>query len=559
MAKRKTKAIGETVASVGQSATKNVTAVGRSMQYQTLSPKSAYEASIHARKAVDGKATQMAKAKLRFFSRTTGDEIVDGEVVQLYRHPSSFVTTHNLIRDQMTWLNIAGEFVQWAIPSTAGGRPKQLLTLDPTELMEYPYQAKSYETLEKWIYTSTFEIVLDGRAVEGRVEIPMEQIALGKLFNPNSRIRGLSPMQTGTMEISTNYFANRFNSNYFQNGTAGDVIIRFPEGTRPDVAESWVEEWQLRHSIYGGNGFKIQALIGTDMQIEDLATTPKDGQFLQLSQWNAEQIGGLFGVPPSVMGFLSKTRFDTIDVELEAFAENTLMPEMFLWSEVQQTQVLDRFFRNSSAGTKKLSRKEMRLGHYMKAQYEQAMDTRTESDVIILLDPDTLPIMAKLMVKKFELIDKIRSAADLSANEAAEYVGVELPYRSERDEIWVPSSRQKITGVEEAEPQVPAETPSEEADDTEEEKSIEPEMKSAMRKYRSLVLKAAADGCMFEKKAALGLFQGYPKMIVEVHKDFLSLRPILKSDKGSDQRVAEAREYVKRLSSKAAMRQFQEK
>jgi HK97 family phage portal protein len=462
------KSIAESVAAnsgTGNTSTKDLSVPARSTLYKALTAKQCYELSIHARKAVDGKANQCAKAKVRFFSRATGDEILSGDVVDLYKHPGNYCSTYSLIRDEIAWLNIQGEFTQLAISDIPGARPNALVILDPTQLMEFPQQARSMEAIQYWNYNSAYELInADNSVVVGWMKIPFDQLCIGKLFNPNNKVRGLSPMVTGSMEISSNYFANRYNSAFFQNSASADVIVRFPKGTKQEHADAWIEEWQMRHSIYGGNSFRIAAVIGEEMQIERPNTTAKDGEFQNMKAMNAEDIGGLFGVPPSIMGFLSKTRFDTIDVELESFAENTLMPEMMLWSEAQQSQVLDRFFRRGSQGTRK---QKVKLNGYMKKVAEYAFDTRTESDVIILLDPDSLPIMSKLTERKFALVDKIRIAGDLSANEAMEYVGIEVPYRAERDQIWVPGQRQNITAVTGPAEQQETDTPLEQEQDEE--------------------------------------------------------------------------------------------
>jgi len=477
----------------------------------------------------------VSKAKVRLFHRSSGNEILSGDLYNLIRRPSKWQTTCSFINDLVTWYDISGDFFISCGITEGGIAPQSMVLLDPYAIQHYPINAISRDDVTTWIYTSRSGY---------RVNIPADYIIHGKLFNPYSEIRGLSPLVTGVNEVAANYQVTRFNRQYLENGAVGSLAFRFPKGTNEKVAKEFINTWSNNHSSYYNNAFTMAGLIGDEIQIEDISGDPKDGQFLQLSQLNDERIAQLFKVPASESGNYSKTRFDSIEFEQESFAENTLMPLMTGISEVLQTQLVDRYFptagQNSAKGKPS-------FGKNCRKAYEEAMEVKGESDVIILLDPDTLPIMGKLLKHKVEQAIKMRSAFDMSANEVAEHFGIELPPRVERDTIYIPTNvKDADAAVVEPVVEPTVEPIVDEAVDTEGVKDLH----KKVRIYRGMVVAAVADKKMFDKSTALALV---PEVGVQVHKDWLYVKALIKGD-GDILRTV--KDYLNTTYSKATLRGY---
>jgi hypothetical protein len=141
------------------------------------------------------------------------------------------------------------------------------------------------------------------------------------------------------------------------------------------------------------------------------------------------------------MGIYDKTRFDTAAEERKLFVESTLMPQMNMVSECLQMQVVDRHYAYSQ--TK--DRKKAHLTKAMDAAYEQARSDRPDSDIIVLLDADALPIMNSVNLMKVEQAKGLIENMHLSSKEAADYVGLDIPDRKEREDVWVKNDLLNIT------------------------------------------------------------------------------------------------------------------
>ena len=510
--------------------TSNVTANSMS---RTLSPTQIYELVPSARRAIDAKAAVLAKAKIRLLSRTTGDEIISGELYNIYKYRESSAAQQ--IRSYCAWWNIRGEVAIWT-PRRAGIKPnfQMVLDPDPSRLMPYPHHARSIEHVQVWNYMDNFE--LNGSA--GVIQIPKDELIFTSNFNPTNPLRGLSPLVSVAQEASTVYFANRYNSSFFQNGAHADIIIKLPKGTTKEQATEYVDNWSARHSIFYNNGFKVSAVVdGDGTDIVEPAQTARDGQFLQLTQHDIEVISGLIGTPAVIMGNYNKTRFDTVAVELESWVENDLIPLATLWSELQQSQFVDRWYRHSSIGTE---RQKFKATGFTKALRDKQFDENPESNVIVLLDPDNIPLVSRVNRQRYAAVAELRESADLSVAEAAAEVGLELPERPERDDIWVPNGRQNIS----KKPETPETDKSELADLQEQVKSLQKQLDEKepvpntpaakalgqlLRKYRAEILESAAAGSLYSKDT-FKAFSDYPKMTVQLHKDFVRISTFVKSE-----------------------------
>ncbi len=568
-----TKAIADSVGSASIAGGGNfdtLSTVASQSLDRALTPAQAYELSSTFRRAVNVIADNEAKATLRFFSRDSGQEIESGDLVELFKRPTRNTSTFRFISDTVKFYKISGE-IAW-LPlylnnASKGATPKGLKVLNPLKLQAYPANVRSLDFVTHWTY-------YDGMAIDNRsvmLDIPAERLLFARNFNPHSELRGLSEAITLVNEISSNYYTERFNVSFFKNGTVGDLIFRFPKGTKKNVVEDFVERWQEQHSIYNDNGFRIAVVVGDEMQVESPTQQPRDGQFLNLSTYNDEKIASLMGVPASIMGFYSKTRFDTIDAEVEAFAENTLLPDLKNYTEIIQHQIVDRYFPNAAATQKKTAK----LGKLGRDAFERAMDENRQSKVVALLDPDTLPILARLNKAKVEHAKMLREALDLSANEAAEWVGIELEPNPVRSQVWVPNNRMRIDGNAQNEAQqeidqlkktvaILERTIADEAvlkaKEAEQQQPLDREKLDRLhdfyRSFRSMTLAELAQGKWIDKSLLMAQAKELDndRLTVQLHRDYLALRAIHRSGSDVDTVLKEAKSYFNKVSRPAALR-----
>jgi hypothetical protein len=146
----------------------------------------------------------------------------------------------------------------------------------------------------------------------------------------------------------------------------------------------------------------------------------------------------LYRVPAIEIGLYDKTRFDTAAEERQLFMESTLMPQAEAISACIQHQVIDPHFRYGGSGSKATMSKSV------SAAFESAR-AETDSDLIFLIDTDTLPIAHKVKAAQAKNATELRHAYGLTMNEVANLHGIEMEQREERDDIYLLATERNVT------------------------------------------------------------------------------------------------------------------
>lgn len=456
---------------------------------KSFGPDQAYQLSIDVRSAVNAISSNIAKMNIRLFNARSGKEIIAGDLYDFFKRPSPRYTQSRWLSEIAAYYALQNEVALLRDPGTS--TPKYLMPLNPTKLqIEDPTVVRDLAQVTRWRYF--WEDGLMG-------SYAASQICFDKLFNPVSQVRGISPILTGSNEIGSSYEGARYNKQFFENGAVPSHMLILPEGTPRQTRQDIENRYLATFGIGDGNAHKVMVVSGGDVKVQELSQQTKDAQFVNLINMNTQRIAQLFKVPAIEMGIYDKTRFETAAQEREMFFEGTLMPLADRISDFLQDQVVDRWFGSSSQKTI-----ESNLTKSQKARVNKAIDS-SFSDIVVLLDAETTPIAAKIMRDKVAVTKELRLSAGLSFNEAASYVGLDLPEpldepKTFRDIVFIPSGETRIDHLLH-QTNVQTETVQEtvvddtqrttEESDVEVDKELVKELNSFMRKYRKLVVKAA--------------------------------------------------------------------
>jgi HK97 family phage portal protein len=107
----------------------------------------------------------------------------------------------------------------------------------------------------------------------------------------------MSPTEAGKTSIGTGIAAEEFGARFFGDGAHPSSHIQVDD---PDFTAEQAEAISNRiDELHAG---RRRALVtGSDVKIDKLTVDPKDGQFLELLQFEVSQACRLYGVPPSMV------------------------------------------------------------------------------------------------------------------------------------------------------------------------------------------------------------------------------------------------------------------
>lgn len=245
--------------------------------------------------------------------RETKERLPDHPVARLLRQPNTWQSSHEF------WLDAASVYVRWgrfhAYKSRGSTGPiRELVPLDPTQVD--PQLDDSY----KPIYRVT-------SAGKGAREYRPDQ-----LFNARGParnfIKGDSPVTDCAQAIALEIMAERFGTQFFQNGALPLLIFRFLEGSSGfetvEQEKQFIEDFQ---EAFSGKKAHRGMLLPKGFEKPEAVNVEHDkAQFLETRQYQRSVIAGAFGVPPHLVGDLSASTYNNVEQQDKDFTLNVVMP-----------------------------------------------------------------------------------------------------------------------------------------------------------------------------------------------------------------------------------------
>jgi hypothetical protein len=270
------------------------------------------------------------------------------------------------------------------------------------------------------------------------IQIPAESVIFATNVNPSSHIRGLSPFVTGVNAATVSYQALRYMKDFYTNNAVPSHIISLQANLSPKQRQDWTEKYLEQFSAYNNQSQKVIVSSGTDLKFEKIDDEQKTGEKINLLRYSDEQIAMLFSVPPTIMGMFDKVRFETATIERTMFLEDAVLPLIEVIQDTFQHYIVDRYYGLNP----EVARKSLPMTKSFRNRLDKSFNTYSagDSDVIVVMDPDQIPLMAQVNIDKFNAIASICQNGMMSVNEAAEYLHVEIPYNPIRDKIFIPSN-----------------------------------------------------------------------------------------------------------------------
>ncbi|MPZ58449.1 MAG: phage portal protein [Rhizobiales bacterium] len=160
---------------------------------------------------------------------------------------------------------------------------------------------------------------------------------------------GNSPVIDMREAIALEIAAEKMGAAVFGNGATPGMIFEFMEGSQgfrtDEERRQFIEDFG---QAYGKRGrFRAMLMpkgikLGTPITVEN-----EKAQFLETRQYQRTVIAGGFGVPPHLVGDLSKGTFNNVEQQSIAFVQNVVLPYVKMFESAMEAQLLTVEDRNS--------------------------------------------------------------------------------------------------------------------------------------------------------------------------------------------------------------------
>lgn len=238
------------------------------------------------------------------------------------------------------FLHLTGKVYWWAVPNAlrgANGLPM------PAELWVIPTQWVREVYSQSGRLTS-YKIIPDTVASFRELEVPPEEIIVGKFKNPRSKIEGFAPLMAGAMWADNSEDIEKSRHTSFKSGVNPDLILSLgPTYKDPsaDILTRIKERFIARVSGVNRSGEPL--IIPPDITAEKWTNVPKEMAFPESANQMRDNVLALFGVPPVIAGLSVDYNRATAEAATLVFCEQVMNPLFRLMAGIMTEKLAARF------------------------------------------------------------------------------------------------------------------------------------------------------------------------------------------------------------------------
>jgi HK97 family phage portal protein len=287
-----------------------------------------YEKSVWVFAAVNAIAQNISRVPFYIYkekSKDIKDIISEGPLHELMQNPNPYMITSTLFFATALYLELFGEAFWLVERKNITEIPKYIWVIPPTR-MEPVIKDNQFHGYWKHTLNNVETIFAP------------HEILHFKYYNPYDDIRGLSAIEASKSGVEQDFFANKYNKQFFKDGIALSGIISVPEFLPNEVYKRMVDQFQERH---GGaeRAHKVGIIEGGAEFVETKAMSQKEMEFSVLKKVIRGEILAAFKINEVVLGNYENIQsYEGIKNAHESFWKETLLPKIiyiedFLWAK----------------------------------------------------------------------------------------------------------------------------------------------------------------------------------------------------------------------------------
>lgn len=274
-----------------------------------------YKNSVWVYASINTRAKNAAKVPLRLYKRSEQDKPIEsGPLFNLIRNPNPFMTHKVMIEAISIFMDLHGEVALLLKRPDITTTPVNIWVLNPKRFdMVYNKEKKAQVG---WLYN-------------GVSDIPLKtfEVLLLKYFNPYNDLRGLSPLEPAKLGVNQDYYAAKYNENFFKQGAKVGGFISVDGELDDKQFNRMINQFEERHQGYE-RAHRILLMEG-GAKFTEAKLTQKDMEFIQLRKLSRQEIFAAYKVNEVILGFYSEVQsYEGIRMAHKAFWEESMVPHL---------------------------------------------------------------------------------------------------------------------------------------------------------------------------------------------------------------------------------------
>lgn len=137
-------------------------------------------------------------------------------------------------------------------------------------------------------------------------------------------VNGMVPVEIAGDAIGLARACEIHGASFFANGARPGIVLTTDQMLSPEAAENTRNQWERAHR--GPSRAQRTAVLQGGLKISEVGGNNQEAQFLEARRFQVEEVCRIYGVPPHLVGDLSRSSFSNIEQQSLDYVQNGLMP-----------------------------------------------------------------------------------------------------------------------------------------------------------------------------------------------------------------------------------------
>jgi HK97 family phage portal protein len=249
--------------------------------------------------------------KVRKNGKIGYETVQEHPVLDLLDKVNPHMTGADLRETTLSHLELTGNSY-WFLDKFMRGKPTEIYPLCPSQVEIIP------DKIDR-IKAYNYKISEDKT-----ISIPPEQIIHFKYFNSQDEYYGLSALSAGRLAVETQNLGDNYNKKFFENSAEPRGMLTSDNALTHEQRKQITHMWRTMHQ--GTANAHKSGLVDGGLKWMPIGLSQKDMEFIQSKKMTREDILGVFGVPPVMVGIFEYANYANSQEQREIFWKDTMVP-----------------------------------------------------------------------------------------------------------------------------------------------------------------------------------------------------------------------------------------
>mgnify|MGYP001319039113 CR=1 FL=1 len=234
--------------------------------------------------------------------------VTSGPLYELFTNPNPYMITSTLFFATVLYLELYGESFWVMDRNNIAEVPENIWVVNPSRFEPVvETDAKGKKIFRGyWEYTG---------APQEKITLAPHQILQFRYFDPYNELRGASGYEPSKIGVEQDYFASRYNKQFFKDGISLSGLIKVPDFLTDEQFARMKNQFEQKHGGYS-NSHKVGIIEGGADFVETRAMSQRDMEFSILKDTIRGEILAAFKTNEVVLGNYSNIQCFHPDTEI---------------------------------------------------------------------------------------------------------------------------------------------------------------------------------------------------------------------------------------------------